>query len=650
MMAFFRKAFQRDCRKRFDNSEEMGRAWEKVFETLDQITIDTLHPEEFDREAAVRSATHATNLIRLGLSPLAANALDRINAITVLDLLQIPLRRIHRLLGVGSKTRKEIAELVYALRNRFPSIPVKAEEAVTKIPGTELGESRYFSIDTVVRNLRGTGGRDQNTKRMIRMFIGLEETDAPFWPGHTDMASCFGLTNEQAYDAIRSAVNRWRKMPMITRVRDTVLNMLESVGGVTTVGILSGAILTVCGSVEKEPLRSQFSAAVIRAAVEVEKGNRESRFIYRRNNSHVIIALNDELAGYADELGHVADRLAKRDPLASPSKVIEAFRSVHFPPGNMPLSDTALIKLGAGVSDHAAVSSRMEIYPKKMSGTRALRLAQGALYSTRPLTAEDIQDRVSGRYPEAENLPGRPELDELLREAGLELEWFSDIKGKGGYQSMHGHKGLSTGSTSLHRISTDTGIPGADVTSEMALARLFERKLRSAEKEGAFLVVSVPPQYLLQAEAELLRRFDLDCRNMDEVFIRAMREQAETFRVKWDVVCRADAADHETRDWKNLQTLVGRCMPLIEKAFSVSDRTILLTFPGLLARYDQMGLLERLRDSIGFSGSMLHGLWVLIPADDQSSLPVLDGRPIPVLSPAQNARISKSWLENVHRG
>ena len=64
------------------------------------------------------------------------------------------------------------------------------------------------------------------------------------------------------------------------------------------------------------------------------------------------------------------------------------------------------------------------------------------------------------------------------------------------------------------------------------------------------------------------------------------------------------------------------------------------------ARYEQMGLLERLRDKIGRRDG-IPGLWLLVPGDHQA---LMDGKAVPVLSPGQRVRIPESWIENGHRG
>ena len=69
-----------------------------------------------------------------------------------------------------------------------------------------------------------------------------------------------------------------------------------------------------------------------------------------------------------------------------------------------------------------------------------------------------------------------------------------------------------------------------------------------------------------------------------------------------------------------------------------SKKAVLLVHPGLLARYAQMDMLERLRDQVGRKGAC-PGLWVLVAADGQSELPVIDGREVPLISSGQRARV-----------
>ena len=92
--------------------------------------------------------------------------------------------------------------------------------------------------------------------------------------------------------------------------------------------------------------------------------------------------------------------------------------------------------------------------------------------------------------------------------------------------------------------------------------------------------------------------------------------------------------------------LVGRAMPMVAKQLATAQKTMLIIYAGLLARYDQMTLLERLRDKVGRRDG-IPGLWILIPGDQQA---LMDGKAIPIISPGQRARIPESWLQNAHRG
>ena len=76
---------------------------------------------------------------------------------------------------------------------------------------------------------------------------------------------------------------------------------------------------------------------------------------------------------------------------------------------------------------------------------------------------------------------------------------------------------------------------------------------------------------------------------------------------------------------------------------------LLLVHPGLIARYDQMAVLETLRDRVGHDVPC-PGLWVLVATDGQNDMPMLDHAEIPLITPGQRAKVSESWIDNLHRG
>jgi hypothetical protein len=331
----------------------------------------------------------------------------------------------------------------------------------------------------------------------------------------------------------------------------------------------------------EEPQRSRLARAVARAAVEAERTMSEPRYMVRRDDDRALVALHPSLADYAARLGDRADDLAAEacdNTLAPPARALQVLRGVSSPAGFEPLSDSRLLRLAAAASCGAAVSSRQEIYPRGMEALRALKLAQGALGGVRVLSAQQVRDRVAGRYPEAEPLPDRPRLDELLAAAGVELAWDADaLDGRGGYVNLvRDTTSVSTASTPPPRRPTAPGRdPREAISPEEADARQFEEKLRRSLKEGAFLALLVPPRAYQQARRELERRFRLQVEDCDRLMIDALREVAGKARVDWPLVLRTDAAPHNG-DWKKLMLLVGRAMPRVEERLSAAGSTVLL--------------------------------------------------------------------------
>jgi hypothetical protein len=282
-----------------------------------------------------------------------------------------------------------------------------------------------------------------------------------------------------------------------------------------------------------------------------------------------------------------------------------------------------------------------------MDAARAIKLSQGARYGVASLTVQDVRERVRSRYPEAAPVPDPPVLDALLQEAGFDFQWNPTLKGVGGYVSRL-RDSMSVSSRSESAVRHTTGIDSEgeiEVTPEIADARQFEERLRHGIKEGSFCTLLVNPKYYARAYQELARRFPVELVDFEGLFLGVLRKVVDTAGAKWDAVVNADATPGDAR-WDKLMILVKRAMPLVEERLRMVKKPMLVIYAGLLARYEQMSLLERLRDKVGRRGG-IPGFWLLVAGDHQA---LMDGKVVPVLGAGQRARIPDSWLENKHRG
>src|SRR5690349_10112362 len=116
-----------------------------------------------------------------------------------------------------------------------------------------------------------------------------------------------------------------------------------------------------------------------------------------------------------------------------------------------------------------------------------------------------------------------------------------------------------------------------------------------------------------------MRRFNLQRVSLDDLFFDDLREEAKELEIDWGIVERADGMDRSSTDWENLIHLVGRVAPKIVADLSSRTEHLLLVHPGLVARYDQMAILEALRDRVGHDVPC-PGLWLLVATDSQSDM------------------------------
>jgi serine/threonine protein kinase len=178
MVEFFTRAFQPDAALRFDNAEEMDREWRNIFAGVEPVR-DADESLAFDA-AALDDATLDTPVSDLGLSLRASSALNRINILTVRDVMTVNPRRLRRYLGVGSQTRRELVELQDAARAKFGSLPEIASAAPDSASQSDaiFANRQATGVDQLAKQVRETAGREKAVGAVARGLLGLEDETA----------------------------------------------------------------------------------------------------------------------------------------------------------------------------------------------------------------------------------------------------------------------------------------------------------------------------------------------------------------------------------------------------------------------------------------------------------------------------------------
>ena len=643
------RALRRDAAQRFDTADDMERAWKRIFEALDQPAADA--EAQLDAVMLRSKATRDTPIVALGLSARAVNALDRETVLTVADFLALSAIAINSTRGVGVETRRELVDAQRELRHRLGTTAPTTTTTTTDEPD----DGR---LDAVVAKLipRRTT-RNATEVDAVASLLGLIElpTAGP-WPSQTEVAAALGVTRGRIGQIIPAARERWRKLAAIGQLRDEILAHVEALGGIAAAAELERAVLAERPVADSERA-AVLARAAVRAAVEVELAQDDSRLAQRRSGGGRVLltcagedgAERQRVLDHALRLGAVADEIAGGETLAAPSEVAARLSKLTPPDALAALSVERLVTLAAAASTSADVSARLELHPRDMSARRALALGRAALLGSDAITPAEIRRRIAARFPHAEPLPDRPVLDTLLREENFDYRWDAERESYS-VPSRAALTGATSYESSLTRMATAnvTTVARPATDPQVVEARAFEERLIAGQRDGGMLSLMAYPLDLGAAAREL-RRFPVTSIDLDELLIRELHAAANSLGIAdWNVVLAADAEDRSSVGWRNLTRLVQQAIAAVEDAIVATPGTVLIEHVGLLARYGELGFFDRLRARL-MDGVPMQACWTLLPADDQTDRPLIDGDAVPVLTPNEWARIPRSWLKNLHR-
>ncbi|GAA4837470.1 BREX system serine/threonine kinase PglW [Garicola koreensis] len=625
LVAFFTRALDRDAKQRFGTAAEMLAAWRSALSATTTTTPD-------DADELAQQATPGTSLSQSGLTPRALSALEPFRLETVGDLAALDTGKLSRFSGIVDATKREIRTRAKQWRERFgdslpvagadedqetvrPDDPLVAPVATAKLLVESAGSERAAARRTGAEVLLGLSGR-------APAFGTLGELAGPLELGGSPQVSQLLAAIRDGWTANATATS------ILDDIADQVLVTLDGLDGAAWAETVVNS-MAPAEAVERD---RRVIAGLVRAALDrtddKAKGADEESPIARRrrrSDSRLILAVRPSLAAVAGPLGEVADQLVTEardvgDAVLSRGRAAAVLRA-HWTGDLLNLDDVRLVRLAARMSDSAAASTSGELYSREMPSADAVRLALGATIPSQEFTVADVHKIVQVRFPGVADLPRRPDLDDVLRQAGTGLEWTGN-----GYAVPSSHSD-TTFVTKTHHTTIPVG--RADGKQPERLVR----ELRESVGARSFLAIGIPARQVERTTSDLLSTYGGVQVNVTDLLLGGLRSQAEEKSVPWDAVLAADAAESGTRAADGLAALVRQSISTIETAIaeameSASEATqpVVVTDAAPLARYGHLRVIARLAD---VAQHRSNAVWLIVPQGPEPGAH-LDGTPIPL--------------------
>lgn len=654
MAAFFRTALARRASDRFDTARVMRETWQCIF-SPETVTA----PQNSDE--LVAAADLETPLGDSGLSARALSGLEVFEVKTVGDLLQIDRLRLNRMSGASAATKEEIKKRVREWTNRLgePREPARPAPHGAALPSVD--QMSWTLLAAV------TDDKVPNRREMTELILGHRgRADAFARQGTLGGLLPKTLSQPAASQLLQTIQEIWAVDPdarqTLVSIGNFVDSALEELGDVATPDELITRLHAETPTVRDQTATTARTTrrkadGLLRLVADrrrylLKAGTDDKPLHVRRHDQRVTaIARTPALLELADALGRAAEQSVELlgDEVLTPERSHEAVDSVlseaESTIRNGPLQHgQRALRLAAGVSETAALSSAGELHRKDLSVVSAVRHAVGGMAAEETVSPATLTQRVLSRFPELETLPRRPRLDEVLRDAGLDLRFDDDAKV---YFNPTVH-GDTTGLT--QRDTTVLGSP--DVRAELD-AGPISRRLHESISRRSYLVLGADPYRMPRLLDALRLRFDAQILDIAGLLIDELKRlSAEEKRVPaWDLLLDADAQDEASRPRQGLRMVVDMAMPEIEStiqhalATDVAQRgsasPVVLTDVAPLVRYGHGTLLRRLSD---LTIARDRAVWIALPQFGIHTGPEIDGVKLSS-SPNQFIRIDNGWID-----
>ncbi|MFE2487233.1 BREX system serine/threonine kinase PglW [Streptomyces mirabilis] len=678
LTSFFRRALHRDIEQRFDTLRQMHDEWREVFRAADATrpattpaTVGTQAEDaEEARDTAAAAADAGTLLEAAGLSPRAVSVAHGLGATTVRELLDVQPYAISKARGAGALVRKELnrrrKQWAVALRQPAGADARPAAPAARTDGDSASDGPLVLSVDDMAARLTPEPGRKGSHRApVVRLTLGLPPEEGGLsplgpWPVQARIADHLEIKQPPVSRHHRIEIKQWAEADWLGRVREELVEIVTAAGRVMTAQEAAAELRVRHGAGDDTPERTLARAlAVVRAATEAELWDgegaeqHEPRLAVHRRGDTVLIAGESlpgtddpsprELADYTAELGTVAERLARQEPLPGRAAVVRDLRAVPAPEGFAPLADTRLVALAAAVAVGTEVTPRLELYPRDLSLDRALRISQAGagVRRDRGISVAELLARLRARFPVLDALSGEREptyveLEDPLREARFDLRYDTKLERFFPPTLEAVGQWTSTG-TGTSYLPHGHGVPAvAEVDGDLHAAT--RARLASSVQRGGFLALTVKGSRLPGAAEAVAAAFPVERVDLGREFLAEFRALAAEKGQDWEKVLRADAGSAPGQIKRGLASFVRAVWVRLEAVLLERDaapRTVLfLHDAGLLARYwDEGGhdLLVRLQTAARRPADDPHGLWLLCPVDTRTQVPHLDGRTVEVI-------------------
>jgi serine/threonine protein kinase len=534
--------------------------------------------------------------------------------------------------------------------------PVSVETVHTALAKLALGGGTADDVPATlaawVELLLPAQGRGKSRLLYVRELFGLDLVQGERLTEASLLAKKHGISRQAVSIQLSRARQHWSGFPRLQVLHELVHGALASLGGVASVASVAAALEV---AVPAGPLAegaapdqaTRLAEALVRVVVETSERIVVGVVGAVGAARGLWIAPSHDHLRIARDLGEEADALAAREPLPASEEARKALVDFVKDTALDALPPERLVSLAAEASRTAAKSARLELYPRGMAASRALKLSAGAMAHPE-LEPDDILKAVAARYPEAERPPPRPALDALVKPLGL--EWSEEKR----VYTRPGALPTSTLHTKVPPRALPTHHGSRRPTRDPLVqeAREFEERLRLAASRKLFRVLEVNCAFADEAAKRLSRELGVDEVSLD----RRILHEATVVAREWEipdatVLSDADRAGPSGPDWPNLRDLMRESADRVVREIVAKNESVLLTQPGLLGRYRLDGFLTTLLEATQRDDGP--AVFLLVPAYADAGPAPIDAipepMPIPQSSPAQRLRVPESWIENRHR-